>query len=383
MIDFNEEKEKYVGNPFNCQFTRVSIKEYLSTLKGEHHLSQIKFFFTRWNPHLIAMQFLFQNKEKLGSKDPSSFISFTEKNYKYIGALYNYDPLDKDTIESLEEFTLQLSLGEEICLFAGIFKDNLFQKINIKTNFGKFCLIGNKKGENNFSFKYFHNGIFFDGLIIGSDSEKILYLKHIIYEDKEKFKQSQISQENKHKKELIDISEDLSMSTKYSPIYKTNIFGANSNKTIIIDDMEKSGLIIDIKEGRAALNEIIVFSNGKKITRIDNHYIYYDDRNKNILISHQATSYNDTNNNYSILISEDDYIKDAIVYLSSRKKHVKNIELTTFKGKILKTSNHKSGNYREIKETKGKKLRILGMCVGSEKYIQFIQFYYELTNSEI
>lgn len=382
MIDFNEEKEKYVGNPFNCQFIRVSIKEYLSTLKGEHHLSQIKFFFTRNNPYLIAMQFLFQKKENFGSKDPASFISFTEKKNIYVGALCNYDPLDKDTIESLEEFTLQLSLGEEICFFAGNFKNDLFHKINIKTNFGKFFLIGNKRAENNFTFKYFHNGIFFDGLIVGADSDKIMYLKHIIYEDKEKFNQSKINHENKHKKELIDLSEDLSMSTKYSPIYKTNIFGTNSNKTIIIDDMEKSGLIMDIKEGRAALNEIIVFSNGKKITRIDNHYIYYDNRDKNILISHQSNSYNDTNNNYAISISEDDYIKDAIIYLSSRKKHITNIELTTFKGKKLKTSNHKSSNYREIKETKGKKLRILGMCVGSEKYIQFVQFYYELTNSE-
>ena len=49
----------------------------------------------------------------------------------------------------------------------------------------------------------------------------------------------------------------------------------------------------------------------------------------------------------------------------------------------LTTSNHKGHNYKELTETTGKKLRILGMCVGREKYIQFIQFYYDLTNSEI
>ena len=182
---------------------------------------------------------------------------------------------------------------------------------------------------------------------------------------------------------LVDITEDLSMSTKYSPIYKTNIFGTNSNKTIIIDDMERSGLIMDIKEGRAALKEIRIFSNGKKITRIDNQYICYNNKEKDIIISHQSNSYDETNKNYTIIISKDDYIKNAIIFLSSRKNNVKDVEFTTSKGMKLKISNHKSSNYKELKETKGKKLRILGMCVGSEKYIQFIQFYYELINLEI
>ena len=110
-------------------------------------------------------------------------------------------------------------------------------------------------------------------LFNGSDNEKITYLKTIIYEYKVKFKQLKINNENKHKKELTDISEDLSISTKYSPIHKTNIFGRNTNKIIIIDDMERSGLITDIKGGREALKEIRIFSNGKKITRVDNQYI--------------------------------------------------------------------------------------------------------------
>ena len=399
MIDFNEKtiKEKNIGNPFNCKFTTVGIKKYLSTLEGEYHFSQLKFFFTRINPHLIAIQFLFQKKENLGSKDPSSFIPFmekdnkniekdnksTEKNNKYIGALYNYDPLNKDTIENIEEFTLQLSLGEEIVILSGCFKDDFFLRINIKTNFGKFFSIGNKKAENNFNFKYFYNKIFFDGLIIGSDNNKIMYLKQIIYEDKKKFEQAKKDQENKHQKELIDISEDYTISTKVDPIYKTNIFGTNSNKTIIIDDMEKSGLIMDIKEGRASLTEIKVFSNGKRVTRIDNQYMYYDNNNKSILISHQSHSYDNTNSNYYLILTKDDYINNAIIYLSSRKKVVKNIEISTFKGMKLTTSNKKGNNYKELKETKGKKFRILGMCIGSEKYIQFIQFYYELKNIEV
>ena len=146
--------------------------------------------------------------------------------------------------------------------------------------------------------------------------------------------------------------------------------------------MEKSGLIMDIKEGRAALKEIRIFSNGKKITRIDNQYICYSDRNKDILISHQSKSYKDSNKNYTIIISKDDYITNAVVYLSSSKKIVKDIKLTTSKGMKLKITDHKSSNYKELKETKDKKLRILGMCIGSEKYIQFIQFYYELTDLE-
>ena len=382
MIDFseyNEEKEKYIGNPFNCKFVRVSIKEYLSSSNGEYNLSQIKFFFLRKDPYLIAIQFLFQKKEEFGSKDPSSFISFKEKNNnKYIGGIYN-----KYELENIEEYTLQLSLGEEICIFSGNYKNDLFHKINIKTNFGKFFLIGNKKVENNFSFKYFYNGIFFDGLVIGADTEKIMYLKPIIYEDKLKFDQAKINHENKHKKELIDVSEDLTILTKYSPIYKTNIFGTNNSKTIIIDDMEKSGLIMEIKEGRAALNKITVWSNGKRITKINNEYTHFINKEKNISISHESNSYDIRDSNYIIVISKEDHIKDAIVYLSSRKKNVKNIEITTSKGMKLKTSNHKGHNYKELTETTGKKLRILGMCVGREKYIQFIQFYYDLTNSEI
>ena len=380
MNEFNDDKAKYKGNPFNCRFIRVSIKEYLSKLKGEYNLSQIKFFFVRNNPYLLAIQFLFQKKEDFGNKDPSTFIFFTDNNNKYIGALPKYDPLDKNTVEKIEEFTFQLSLGEEICIFSGNYQNDSFHKINIKTNFGKFLLIGNKKAADNFKFEYFYNGIYFDGLIIGEDSEKIKYLKQIIYEDKKKFEQSKLNQENK--KELKDVSEDLKIATKNLPIYKTNVFGINNNKTIIIDDMEKSGLIMDIKEGRAALKEITIFSNGKKITRIDNQYICYTDRNKDILISHQSKSYNNNNKNYTIIISKDDYITDAIVYLSSSKKNVKDIKLTTSKGMKLKINDHKSSNYKELKETKDKKLRVLGMCVGSEKYIQFIQFYYELTDLE-
>lgn len=386
MIDFskNSEKEKYVGNPFNCKFIKVSISEYLSTLDGEYHFSQLKFFFCRNNQYLKAIQFLFQKTENFGSKDPSSFISFTEKNMnKYIGAVYEHNPLDKDNIINFEEFTLQLSLGEEIILLRGCFKDDHFHRIDIKTNFGKFFNIGKKKAEITFELKFFNKGVFFDGLVIGADNNKIMYLKTVTYEDKAKFEQMKKNQENKHKKELIDISEDLSLSTKISPIYKTNIFGAINNTTIIIDDMEKSGLIMDIKENRAMLSEIRVFSNGKRITRIDNQYIFYDNNNKNFLISHQSNLYDKTNNNYIIRINKGDYINDAIIYLSANKKYVKDIELTTSKNIKLKTSNHKAHNYKELKQTKGKKLRILGMCIGREKYIKFVQFYYESTNLEL
>ena len=72
---------------------------------------------------------------------------------------------------------------------------------------------------------------------------------------KKKFEQSKLNQENK--KELKDVSEDLKIATKNLPIYKTNVFGINNNKTIIIDDMEKSGLIMDIKEGRAGRSSIV------------------------------------------------------------------------------------------------------------------------------
>ena len=376
-------EEKYIGNPFNCKFVSVSIKEYLSTLSGEYNLSQIKFFFNRNNPYLKAIQFLFQKKEDFGSKDPSSFISFMEKNKnKYIGGLSNYNPLDKKTIENIEEYTLQLSLGEEICVFSGVYKNNFFHKINIKTNFGKFFVIGNKKPDNNFIFKYLYNGIFFDGLIIGGDTEKIMYLKPIIYEDKLKFEQAKINHENKHKKKLIDVSEDFIISTQYSPIYKTNVLGTINNKTIIIDDMEKSGLIIEIKEGRASLSKVTVWTNGRKITKINNEYTHYNDKDKCFIISHQSNSYDVADPFYILAISQDDYINDAVIYLSSRKKNIQEIELTTSKGNKLRTPNQRSNNCKELKEAKGKKLRILGMCIGSEKYIQFIQFYYELTNSE-
>ena len=42
-------------------------------------------------------------------------------------------------------------------------------------------------------------------------------------EDKAKFEQVKNTQETKHKKELIDISEDLTFLKKVEPIYKTII----------------------------------------------------------------------------------------------------------------------------------------------------------------
>ena len=45
----------------------------------------------------------------------------------------------------------------------------------------------------------------------------------------------------------------------------TNVNGIYNLKTIIIDDMEKTGLLSEIKDKKAALTEIKIFSNGKRI----------------------------------------------------------------------------------------------------------------------
>jgi hypothetical protein len=374
-------KEKYVGNPFNCRFVTVEFKEFIA-LKGEElFLSRLKFFFNRKEKHLLAIQFIFQTKENFGNNDPSTFVSFEEKDTnKFIGALTNYAPLNKDFIDNVEEYNLYFSFGEEICSLAGEYKDNSFHKINIRTNFGKFFIIGDQKLDDNFHFKFLYNGAFFGGLIIGVLDNKIVYLKPLHYEDKDKFEQVKNTQETKHKKELIDISEDLTFLKKVEPIYKTNINGISNQKTIIVDDMEKTGLITEIKAKIAALSEIKIFSNGKRITRIDNQYTFLENKQKNIVVSHISQEYNDTNKNFILKLDEDDYLSKAVIFISKSKKILKDIEFITKNGHILRTFKDRPKYFRELKETSGKKLRILGMCIGREKYIQFIQFYYELMN---
>ena len=375
--------DSYVGNPFNSRFVRISFREFNSLKEETYYISQLKFFFNRKDNYLIAIQFLFQTKDNFGNKDPSSFVSFEEKDTnKFIGALNNYAPLSKDFIDNVEEYVLEFSIGEEICLFAGEYSNESFHSINIKTNFGKFFIIGNQKLKDNFSFKFLYDGLFFGGLVIGVMENKISYLKPLIYMDKDKFQQVNTNQETKHKKELLDISEDLTFLKKIQPIYKTNMNGTSSKKTIIVDDMEKTGLITEIKSKNAALSEIKIFSNGKRITRIDNQYTYLDNKERSIIISHISQEYNDTNRNFILKIEDDDYLNKAVIFISKSKKIMKDIEFTTKKGKILRTFKDRPKYFRELKEGAGKQLRILGMCIGREKYIQFVQFYYELKNIE-
>ena len=384
LIDDEDlDQESYVGNPFNCKFVRVSFKDFFS-LKGEDlSLSQLKFFFNRKDNYLQAIQFIFQTKEDFGSKDPSTFISFEEKDTnKFIGALKNYAPLSKDFIDNVEEYNLNFSLGEEICFFGGEYKNDSFHKINIKTNFGKFFIIGNQRLNDNFSFKFLYDGIFFGGLVIGATENKICYLKLLVNIDKVKFEQINTTQEAKHKKELIDISEDLSFLQKVQPIYKTNINGISNKNTIVVDDMEKTGLIKDIKNNIASLNEVKIFSNGKRITRIDNQYSYLENKAKNFVIQHVSQEYNSSNKIHVLKIENDDYLNKAVIFISKSKKIIKDIEFKTKKGLTLKTFKDRPKYYRELKETIGKQLRILGMCIGREKYIQFVQFYYEVKNVE-
>ena len=182
LIDDEDlDQESYVGNPFNCKFVRVSFKDFFSSKGEDLCLSQLKFFFNRKDNYLQAIQFIFQTKEDFGSKDPSTFISFEEKDTnKFIGALKNYAPLSKDFIDNVEEYNLNFSLGEEICFFGGEYKNDSFHKINIKTNFGKFFIIGNQRLNDNFSFKFLYDGIFFGGLVIGATENKICYLKLLV-----------------------------------------------------------------------------------------------------------------------------------------------------------------------------------------------------------
>ena len=373
--------EKYIGSPFNCRFVRVSFKEFISLKEKELYLSQLKFFFNRKDKYLLAIQFIFQTKENFGNKDPKTFINFEENDTNiFIGALKNYAPLSKDFIDDVEEYNLNFDLGEEINLFAGEYKNDAFHKINIKTNFGKFFIIGNQNISDNFNFKFFYDGIFFGGLLIGVLENKITYLKPLIYRDKPKYEQAKKNQETKDKKELIDISEDLTFLNKVEPVYKSSIHGMSNQKTIIVDDMEKTGLITEIKAKKAALTEIKIFANEKRITRIDNQYSFLDNKEKNIVISHVSQEYNDSNKNFILKLEDDDYLNKAVISISKNKKYIKDIEFITKKGHSLRTFIDRPKYFRELKESSGKNLRILGMCVGREKYIQFIQFYYELTN---
>ena len=377
--DVDNDPENYIGNPSNCKLVRVSFKEFIMSKGEELQISQLKFFFNRKDNYLIAIQFIFQTKETFGKNDPTTFICFEEKDTnKYIGVLARYSPLSKDFIDNVEEYNLKFSLGEQINFFGGEYKNESFTKINIKTNFGKFFIIGNQKASDNFSFKFLYNKIFFGGLVVGVSNNKIICLKPIFHEDKKKYEQEKSAQETRHKKELIDISEDLTFLKKVQPIYKTNINGISSSKTIIIDDFEKSGLIEEIKDKKVVLSEIKIFSNGKRITRIDNLYTNLENKEKNVLVTHISQEHKESDKNFILKIGEDDYLNQAVMFISKSKKYLKDLELITKKGSLIRTFKDRPKYFRELKDSPGKQLRILGMCIGKEKYIQFIQFYYEL-----
>ena len=381
--DGDDDPENYVGNPSNCKLIKVKIKEFISSKGQDLYLSQIKFFFNRREIHLIAIQFIFQTKENFGKKDPSSFVSFEEEDTnKYLGVLANYSPLSKDFIDNVLEYNLTFSLGEEICFFGGEYTNESFHKIIIKTNLGKYFIIGNQKLSDNFSFKFVFNKQFFDGLMIGVSKNKITCLKPLFYEDKAKYEKEKLNQENMRKKVLVDISKDITFLKKVHPIYKTNVNGLCESSTIIVDDMEKSGILKDIKNNKAGLSEIKIFSNDKRITRIDTLYSIYDNKEKNILIQHISQEYNDGNKNYVLKIDDDDYLNKAVMFLSKSKKFLRDIELITKKGNQIRTFKDRPKYFRELKASNGKELRILGMIIGYEKYIQFVQFYYELKNLE-
>lgn len=372
-LDEDSHNKGAIGNSYQCTAMEyASIQKYLISLGPDHHLSQLKFFFKR-NQYLLAIQLIFQSTEYFGKLDPSTYKTYGQK---YLGPLPEYDPTNPNTINDIEEFTLHLSLGEEIHSFSGCFKENSFVRINIKTIFGKFFFIGDKTLKNNFNFNYYYNKNFFDGFIIGFDETKIIYLVSLICEDESKEIETKKLEDNKYKKELNDISEDASICLKADPIYKTNIFGVINKKTIIIDDIEKIGINNkDLKENKGAISEIKIFFNPRKITRIDNQYTFYDSGNS-VIMSHQSQKYKEGDSELSIKIEKDDYINHVIVYLSPHKKVVQDLYLVTFKGKKLGPVN-KTAFSRELKEVKGKRLKILGMCVGREKHVQFIQFYYE------
>ena len=381
--DGDDDPQNFIGNPSNCKLIKVKIKDFILSKGQDLHLSQIKFFFNRKKIYLIAIQFIFQTKENFGNKDPSTFISFEEEDTnKYLGVLANYTPLTKNFIDSVEEYNLYLSFGEEICSFSGEYSNESFHKINIKTNLGKFFIIGNQKISDNFNFKYLHDKIFFGGLTIGVSKNKITCLKPLFYEDKEKFEQVNLNKENESKKELIDISEDITFLKNVQPIYKTNVNGLCDSNTIIIDDMEKSGLIKEIKNRKAALSEIKIFTTDKRITRIDTLYTVFEDKSKNVLIQHISQEYKDTNKLCTLKIDEDDFLNKAVMYISKSKKFLRDLELKTKKGKLIRTYKDKSKNFRELKASADRELRILGMVIGYEKYVQFVQFYYQLKNIE-
>ena len=111
-------------------------------------------------------------------------------------------PDNLNTINEIEEYTLNLSLNEEINSFSGCFINNSFVRINIKTIFGKFFFIGDKTMKCNFHFNYYSNKSFFDGFVVGFDQNKIMYLIFLSDNDKQKEENLLKLQENKCKVEL-------------------------------------------------------------------------------------------------------------------------------------------------------------------------------------
>ena len=123
------------------------------------------------------------------------------------------------------------------------------------------------------------------------------------------------------------------------------------------------------------LNEISLYFDGKKITRIDTEYTNkitdIKRRNKHITENHK-----DNNKKMCLQITKDDFIKYFII-TTNTKGNISSIYFETADKKELNwpPGNEEKRIINNEKEKEAKKL--LGLVVGKTDYIKSLQFYFE------
>ena len=90
--------------------------------------------------------------------------------------------------------------------------------------------------------------------------------------------------------------------------------------------------------------------------------------------------YDSDNQRFVLYLETNDYINEALVFCGNDKV-VTNLSLKTRSGKELVANDKRTDEFNVLKCNRNKRegidYKVVGLCVGVEKYVSFVQFYYE------
>lgn len=366
MIKLNESSSgnSYVGDQLKCSQTNFCCISAYEKSKQSTPIQIIKMkLFYRRDQYLVAMQLIFMEKDKIvENKIDNSLYLYT--NPKILGPT-NFSIRDYDDIE------LNFAKNEEISMIKLVYKNDAIVKMTIETIFGQYVQFGEEiEGDNETQWDFYSNDLNFDGFNIGWDENKINYLEIFVLKERREYVEEQKEKQSK----LKNVTNEISI-INANPLYLSEIYGTITKETNFNDDLEKFGIFEEIKKGEMYLNEISLYFDGKKITRIDTEYTNkitdIKRRNKHITENHK-----DNNKKMCLQITKDDFIKYFII-TTNTKGNISSIYFETADKKELNwpPGNEEKRIINNEKEKEAKKL--LGLVVGKTDYIKSLQFYFE------